>query len=225
MTCKTATVRGDATYPGGYCTKACTTQTDCGGTNNCIGGATSSLQFYGETSAFCAAGCPSAGSISTCRTGYTCEFNATALPGVCWLDPIPTFNGGGQATNTGAACTTSSTCQNPPSALLGYCITATTSDGGVSGWTQGYCTANCAFDNTGAFCGANGTCITLGTAPNTSDVCLKTCPTAGSRTGCRSPGYSCFNVSGGTTNICYPDCSITGCTSPMTCNATTGACQ
>ncbi|MDP3153875.1 MAG: hypothetical protein Q8N23_14480, partial [Archangium sp.] len=224
LTCKTTTTRGDVVYPSGYCTKPCAASTECGAGNECIGGSQSTLQFYGESAGFCVNSCPSAGSISTCRSGYTCEFNEAGMPGVCWLDPIPNFNGGAQATNSGNACTVD-TCQpsgmNP---LLSVCLKANLPDGGASGWTQGYCTADCSFDNTGNFCGSTATCVTLGQAPNTSDLCLKTCATPGGRSTCRNPGYSCFALSGGTTNICYPDCTITGC-STGTCSTVSGQCQ
>lgn len=229
LTCRMTTQRGDATYPGGYCSKACTTSTDCGGTNACLGGAQSSLQFYGEPNGFCAAGCASAGSQSSCRQGYACEFAATGSPGNCWLTPTPAFNGGTPATNTGIACT-SDTCQpSGTNSLLSFCFKATQPDGGFSGWTQGYCSADCGFDNTGTFCGSNATCVTLGTPPNDNDVCLARCSAPGTRSTCRA-GYSCYglrNPDGGTpvNSICYPDCTIVACQTGTTCNTTSGQCQ
>ncbi|MGV3619533.1 MAG: hypothetical protein ACO1OB_01880, partial [Archangium sp.] len=221
--CKTATVRGDATYPGGYCTKACAADTECGAAGNVCVVQGSGFQWYGEPNSFCVAGCPSAGSQSTCRSGYQCEFGATGSPGICWLNPIPPFNGGGQATSSGNACTSDAQCQNPPNPLLGYCIPETGMNG-PTGWTGGHCTADCSGDNTGSFCGNNATCVTLGTEPNTSDVCLRTCASPGTRSTCRT-GYACFALSGGTTNICYPDCTVTGCDTGQTCNTGTGHCQ
>ena len=228
LTCKQTTTRGDATYPGGYCTKACAMQTDCGTGNDCIGGAQSALQFYGESTGFCVSECLSAGTQSNCRSGYLCEFNAAGQPGLCWLNPIPPFSGGGQATNSGNPCT-ADTCQpsnvNP---LLSFCFDATMPDGGFSGWTGGNCSADCSYDNVGTFCGPTATCITLGQAPNTSEVCLGTCSGPGTRSTCRA-GYSCFGLrapDGGVsaTSICYPDCTITGCQAG-TCNTTSGQCQ
>jgi hypothetical protein len=228
LSCRQTTARGDATYPGGYCSKACTTQADCGGTNDCLGGSMSTLQFYGETTGFCAAGCASAGSQSSCRTGYTCEWAANGTPGWCWMSTIPPFSGGGQATNTGLPCTTDACQPANVNSLLSFCFNATLPDGGASGWTGGNCSADCSYDNTGTFCGATATCVTLGMPPNDSQVCLSTCSGPGTRSTCRNPGYTCRALrapDGGvsTTNICYPDCTITGCTTG-TCNATTGQC-
>lgn len=227
LSCRTTTARGDTTYPGGYCSKPCTASTECGAGNECIGGSQSTLQFYGEPNGFCAGGCPSAGGVSTCRSGYTCGFAASGTPGLCWIDPIPPFNGGAQATNTGVACT-ADTCQ--PSAmnpLLGFCFKAALPDGGSSGFTQGYCSADCGYDNTGTFCGNSATCIQLGAPPDELFVCLSKCSAPNTVSTCRS-GYTCFGITqadGGTGGVCYRSCTVVGCASGTTCNTGTGQCQ
>jgi hypothetical protein len=173
-------------------------------------------------------GCASAGSQSNCRAGYQCEFADPGTAGLCWLNPIPPFSAGGQATNSGQPCTTDSCQPSNVNSLLTFCFKATLADGGFSGWTGGNCSADCSYDNTGTFCGSNATCVTLGTPPNDYMACLGTCATAGQRSTCRA-GYSCFGLRGADggasgTNICYPDCTITGC-SAGTCNTTTGQCM
>ena len=237
LACKTATQVGTSPYPGGYCTKACAQPTDCPAGAECIGGPQSSLQFYGEPSGFCAAICPSAGSQGPCRNGYTCEFNAAGMPGNCWLNPIPNFNGGGIASNTGAACTTD-TCQpSGVSSLLSFCFKGVPRDGGTAptGFPGGYCSADCSYDNLNTFCGTNGTCIQFnGGTANEYFGCLAKCPTPGAPltgNGCRT-GYACIGVGlpdGGSSGACYRSCASAGatpCASPApTCNSSTGLCQ
>jgi hypothetical protein len=217
------TSRGDGTYTGGFCTKTCTAPADCGANAACLGGMGSSLTYYGEANSLCVPTCAAPGTQSTCRTGYTCY--GTAPNGFCWIDPIPPFNGGGAATKTGTTCTMDTACQNPPSADFGFCFPPTQSDGGVSIWTQGYCSAECSLDNTGMFCGTNAQCVEVGTTANPFQVCLSNCPAPGGRSNCRT-GYTCFDLSGTNTppGVCFPDCGKTGCTTG-TCNTTTGQCQ
>ncbi len=231
LTCKTVTQRGDVTYPGGYCSKPCTTQTDCGLGNDCVGGAQSTLQFYGEANGFCVAECPNAQTQSTCRQGYTCDFAPAGQTGICWLNPIPPFNGGGPATNSGNPCTANGCQPSSMNPLLNICLKATLTDGGFSGYVGGYCTADCSYDNTGTatFCGTTATCVRLGAPPDDSFFCLQKCTTPGGRSNCRNPGYACFALRGADggvsgTNICYADCVATGCPTG-TCNTTTGVCQ
>ena len=237
LTCRITTQRGDTTYPGGYCSKACSTDPDCGTGSECVGGPQSSLQFYGEPSGFCVNVCPSAGSQSTCRSGYTCEFNVAGSPGDCWLTPIPNFNGGGIASNTGAMCTTDNCQPTGVSSLLGFCFKGTPRDGGTAptGFPGGYCTADCSYDNLGTFCGTNGTCIQFnGGTANEFFGCLAKCPTPAApltSNGCRF-GYACIPIGlgdGGTTGACYRSCATAGatpCASPTpTCNTNTGLCQ
>jgi hypothetical protein len=217
--CKQTTTRGDATMPGGYCTKACSTSTDCGGGAGCIGGASTALAFFGESTGFCAGSCPSAGAQSTCRTGYLC-YGQTGAAGFCYLQTLPPFNGGGTPP-AGAPCSSDTQCQNPPDPALGFCFPPTLSDGGASGWTDGYCSADCGLDNTGTFCGPNGACLTLGTAPNEFDACLQKCPGPGTRSTCRT-GYTCEDIGNG--GVCFPDCLAVGCPSGGTCDTGTGQC-
>ncbi|MCC6334799.1 MAG: hypothetical protein IT380_12545 [Myxococcales bacterium] len=220
LTCKMTTSRGDAVYAGGFCTKTCAATADCGAGANCVGGMTSSLPYFGEADALCVPQCATPGSQSTCRTGYTCY--GSAAPGSCWLDPFPPFNGGGQATKTGQPCTANSACINPPSSDFGFCFPPNLSDGGVSGWNQGYCSADCSLDNTGTFCGSTATCVNIGDSTDPFLACMATCATPGGRSTCRA-GYTCYGLTN--VSICYPDCTATGCDTGETCNTTTGHCQ
>jgi hypothetical protein len=229
LSCKMTTARGDAVMPQGYCTRSCTGPNDttsCGSNARCVGGPESNLQFFGETTPFCAATCPSGGGQSTCRADYWC-LGEQGAPGACWLANFPPFDGGGQATKTGQPCTTDSQCTNPPHPQFGFCFPPTDPNtGSATGWTSGYCTADCLFDNTGTFCGPNAVCIVFGQAPNTDSLCVATCTTAGSQSNCRT-GYVCRPVTGLTGGICMPRCDAPGggCASGRTCNTTTGLCQ
>src|SRR6185436_10247158 len=134
----------------------CTTPgTVCGGNGSCIGGPNSIFAVYGEGDTFCAAGCPQSGFQSTCRTNYACYGGTTGMPGFCWLDPIPPFDGGGAPDKLGNACANDTACQNPPAADWGFCLPEVDSMG-ATGFTGGYCVAECTYDNTGNFCGNNG---------------------------------------------------------------------
>ncbi|PZR11940.1 MAG: hypothetical protein DI536_16555 [Archangium gephyra] len=206
MTCKLSTTNGNASYPGGYCTRTCTDDTVCGAGGLCVQD-NSIFSYYGEPTSFCLSACPSAGSQSTCRSGYSCKFAENGQPGNCWLDPVP-MPVAGNATSTGNACTQDSACQNPPDPSLGFCFAPTLPDGGASRFPQGYCTAECTYDLRGDFCGSNGTCIDFNNnTPNDPaddyGLCLRNCTTPGGISNCRS-GYTCQNVGLPSGGVCFP---------------------
>jgi hypothetical protein len=231
--CKKTTSSGNATYTQGYCTVPCTTGQmsgdPCGsGNGQCISGDNSALNYFGESDFICGSNCPVGGTQSTCRNGYVCYGDSTG--GFCWIDPLPAFDGGGPATKVGNSCASDSTCQNPPDPLWGFCVTATDSTGSPSGFTNGYCTAECTWDNTGTFCGPNGACFDF--SPDDGGVffaCLRLCNNPGGGRYSGRSGYSCFTGSGadgGTIGYVYPSCDQagSGCPPKFYCNTTSGYC-
>jgi hypothetical protein len=227
-TCKLNTSTGNAPYPLGYCTLPCPATGSpgdpCGsGLGECIGSSQSELPYYGEGDFICASKCDAPGTQSTCRNGYACYGD-----GFCWLNPIPPFDGGGFDTKVGQACTSDGQCQNPPSTDFGYCVTATGSSG-ATGFTGGYCTADCSFDNTGSFCGPTGACFGFDLSDGgTFAACLRTCATPGGGHSTRT-GYSCFTGQandGGVIGYLFPACDAPGnpCPSNYFCNSASGYC-
>lgn len=224
-TCKLATNPGGFTYSAGYCTKSCAADTDCPtGAAFCA----SINPAYGETDDICWKSCPAG---NECRTsGYKC-WGITSIGGVsskgCWLNPLPPFDAGPPADKIGANCTLDAQCQNPPD--NGFCIKETLSDGGTSGFTYGYCSAECPTD---AHCGTNGVCLTFGTAASPYDLCMKRCPAPGTASTCGT-GYVCDNYSIGladggsepaTDGYCWPHCNVMPCSGGTVCQAS-GLCQ
>jgi hypothetical protein len=163
---------------------------------------------------------------STCRNGYTCEQyligladggNQPSVDGFCVppTAPIPTTIGG--------PCAVTADCSVPTGAIAD-CEPATQTDGGPSGFTDGYCTRyDCADDSE---CSQDGgaQCFTIGA--NTT-ACFSMCPTANvGQSTCRA-GYVCssFGIADGgqsSNGVCDPACNAVGagaCTAPKTCNA------
>jgi hypothetical protein len=196
------------------------------------------LSVYGEADMFCAANCPTGGTQSTCRTGYTCYGDMTG--GFCWVDPVPPFDGGGIPDKLGIACTTDLGCQNPPGPDWGFCLPGTSSTGAPTRFTGGYCTADCTYDNTGAFCGPQGTCrpfvstLADGGLSDPFGLCLLTCPNPGAGRSNLRPGgaYVCATrttADGGTIGVLWPACdqpSLTpsNCPTNTYCNTANGYC-
>lgn len=228
--CKLTTTRGDGVYEGGYCTKLCTMDTECN--NNLIDGGVEmnagwcvGLQpAYGEADQFCWDRC-GGGAFGNCRSpGYSCYNLGTAampVPG-CWLSPIPTPDAGPPSDKIGNPCTGVAECSNPPDPQYAVCQLGFLrfADGGTSttptGFTGGYCTANCAADDN--ICGANGICLnnfpSMGT---TRCAALCNAPNAG-RANCRADyvcqGYLTGLADGGTApstdGFCNPACDAPG---------------
>lgn len=161
-----------------------------------------------DDSKLCVADC---GSDGDCRAGYVCDQTVKAcLPDcregwscgttlVCNAD-----NGSCQLPKgtapVGDACTTDNDCAN------GFCIR----DADASGWTDGYCSADCASDDC-----PQGSCLTMADA---SKLCVATCATDSD---CRA-GYVCAKAAA----ACLPDCRRGwSCGATLTCNSTNGNCQ
>ena len=214
--CKLATNPGGAPYLSGYCTKICTGQADCPqATSYCQG----LSPTYGENDRICMKRCPTG---SECRSsGYAC-YNVGPNT-LCWLDPLPSVDAGPPSDKVGIPCTADGTCQNPPSD--GFCLPPVLPDGGPSGYTDGYCTAQCADS---AHCGDGGICITFGSGSSSFEMCQKVCSGPGlGQSDCRldyaCQGYLVGLLDGGSEpspdGICRPSCAAAGwgCPTGKTC--------
>ncbi len=235
--CKKTTLPGGATYTGGYCTRRCTADQQCGITGFC---SNSTLIIpRGEIDNICLKECAA---VTDCRaTGYSC-YQVSPDPNYpingCWIKtssggPPPIFDAGvGAAPNlSGSTCSVDATCQPP---AYGFCRPGTLSDGGVTAYTGGSCTADCTLTSTDPasnYCGTGGRCVlfafNLSGGPYLRGRCEQACPPNGP-TVCRS-GYRCAPLNGAPdAGICYPKCTNPGfgsCGTGSTCNTTTGACQ
>ena len=224
-TCKRTTSTGNATYSGGYCTRFCTTATDCGTGSSCVG----LTPEYGESDAICWKTCAVA---TDCRTGYACY--GLSSGSACWLSPLPPIDAGTPANKLGNACSNYLTCANPPDPQYAACLTPffNLADGGTSsqptGYVGGYCTAVCSVGGQ-PLCGSNGICLGnyLGDG---DDYCVQKCtsPWAGQsscRVGYRCAGYNTVDSSGNTTpapdGFCDPSCfnAGAGCSDAGYCDA------
>ena len=79
------------------------------------------------------------------------------------------------------------------------------------GFPGGYCSVGCT-----ASCPNDGLCIDGGRY----DYCLDTCDTIAD---CRS-GYDCLDAGDGT-GVCYPSCTVNGCSEAEVCNEQSGECE
>jgi len=222
--CRTVETSGTA-YPGGYCTRQCDDDAQCGDGNFCgtRGGP------WGEAPSLCYRGCAQD---SDCRQppgtpGYSCfGFDAQrSTSGVCvpaQANPLDAGPPPGPGV-PGSSCQRDVDC--PASmGVLGHCIHASTGDGGPSGYTSGYCLFDCTAAASDAWCSSDGgaRCVPTLTldaqqVPNVSWQCVGAC--SGS---CRL-GYVCADA-----GLCEPDCTLptdcagcltaTGCTQ-LTCGA------
>lgn len=214
-------------YPGGYCSKRCGfINNSCGTGAQCL----IALGFFGEYENVCRKTCTQH---SDCRTGYICaglsSTLAVCLPATSSDGGLATIDGGPPHTGAaGGPCTADSQCKPPDN---GICLEATEVDGGVSGFTDGMCTAQCGavagLTLGDAWCGTNGACNAYGVAVNDGKgplviwQCEQGCNPDGGGVACRT-GYVC-NANG----ACVANCTVpgAGCNAPRTCNATTGLCQ
>ncbi len=237
--CKRQTSSMNANYTSGFCTIGCATAGElcAAGQGTCIGGPTSIFSVYGEADRFCASLCPSPGNQSSCRMGYSCYGPSDG--GFCWLSPVPPFDGGGIPDKLGNACASHAQCQNPPSADWGFCLVGT-SDAGPTRFTGGYCTAECTYDNTGSFCGPNGSCrgfrstLADGGASDAFGLCLRTCPSPGGGRSSLRPGgaYVCatrIEPDAGVIGVLWPACDqpslgAASCPAQTYCDVPTGYC-
>lgn len=196
--CKLTTSLGNGTYTGGYCTRLCSTQEDCGSDNTGTKGKALCIPLAadktGEEDLICWSKCTSA---NDCREGYNCYQvgGEGSNLGACLLDPMPTFDGGWAI---GGPCTTNDECHPP---TTGQCID------GDAGFPDGMCTAEC-FSNPG-LCGADGVCLCTD-QDCTAAACFAGCEVPGDHSNCRT-GYTCVPLNQQTTGVCEPDCTATGC--------------
>jgi hypothetical protein len=210
--CKKETRYKNLTYPGGFCTRRCTTHPDCGANARCLIG----FGPFGEPDNICL---PNCSDTVPCNTGYGC-FNfyrdAVGNPlGNCF--PLPSDGGtsiarvdGGQVmVNTGNACTVNTDCQSPIENAA--CIPAALPDGGPTGFPAGYCSGSCTYGDDPA-CGADGGgyCsyqfdpLYSQAEQRLAEVCFKRCVPDGGLGGCRT-GYVCAaEVQGSPNTICVP---------------------
>jgi hypothetical protein len=167
--------------PGGYCSAACMTNTDCGEGGTCSG-AFAGIGGIGATTGRCLKSCSNA---SDCRDGYRCvnalgmavagdagaQDPTGGLLGGSGCEPIP-------ATDKLADGIVGSPCEEATDCGAGRCQTV----GGTTQYPGGYCTGMC-LENSD--CGANGSC----TLPLTggAGTCYLSC---GADSDCRE-GYRC----------------------------------
>ena len=212
-------------YPGGYCTRRCGLDTDCGPNAQCGIG----LGQIGEAENVCLAKCSGSGQ-GTCRSGYSCiDLYGDGSEVVCMLPPV-LFDAGTPAANglEGSACSSNAACMPPNT---GSCVT--------SGFPGGYCSADCSMGDA-TFCGASGVCNLVfadpgdGLGAEALGQCFSGCGSlsdggsGGTAGACRS-GYVCSPYSlmfGNGTGYCRPRCDASGaqgCGSD-TCDPASGAC-
>jgi hypothetical protein len=222
--CRTSESPSGTLYPGGFCTRQCDDDAQCGAGNVCgtYGGR------WGETTSLCYPGCDVDADCHR-SSGYRCfVVDPTRSPGgVCVpaaaspLDAGPSPGPG----VPGSSCQADFDCRTSGGAL-GHCIRATLSDGGSSGFTRGYCVFDCTAAASDAWCSGDGgasRCLPIVTvdshhAPSVSWQCVAACGSS-----CRA-GYVCADA-----GVCQPDCSLpndcngcltaTGCM-PLTCDVT-----
>ncbi len=211
-------------WPQGYCSKL-----NCNTHEECAADAGAMCFNFGDSFA-CAQRCiptTDGGSpVSSCRAGYQCYPSDLADGGVeghCSPEPRPVL------TTVGDPCTTSATCQSPYRATAS-CLSSLQSDGGPTGWTDGYCTrfqCHNAFD-----CSQDGGGECLARQGSFSS-CFRTCPNPGiGQSTCRD-GYACFAIVSGdagaaVAGICDRACDAPGgpeCPEGQTCDVSTGYCK
>ncbi len=232
--CKKKQIGGDVTYQGGYCTKYCTKQTDCGTGAHC----SYWLGMTGEIEPLCYKDCTS----TACRTGYTCaDIGFTSSPYNSCL-PVQADGGLGEYDagpgNPGAAgapCTTDGQC-GPAGAFM--CVQETQADGGTTPYPGGMCTGDCTMTVSDDWCGDGGICLPYLSSQLVTKYgsivlwqCLAGCDPTVATNNCRS-GYICDPLDPTDPTYkygtCTPDCRTTpkicGGNAP-TCDATNGRCK
>jgi hypothetical protein len=200
----------------------------------------------------CASGCCANGQCQTNQSRFTCGLGGQTCQrctmgqqcngGVCGGGPIdggfpppfdggfpPPFDGGfpppldaGTPVPTGSPCTTTQQC-NPPAGA--FCLSESLA-GQTTGYTGGYCTAQC---GTGMACSGGAACITESFFGASQSTCRASCTQPGTQSTCRT-GYVCSPSSlSSVPGYCRPRCTVMGalsaCQNGQTCNASTGLCQ
>lgn len=214
--CRTTTADSTIQYAGGYCTKGCASNADCGDAGFC-GPIGFNLPDGGfdplyEDDAICMSYC-SATTGEGCRAGYTCVLIAQSTA-VCILDPAAPDN------KMGAPCTDEAQCAFPPN--TGFCISGTSADGGPSGWPGGACSADC-FGKPAGYCGSTAVCVGWSA---TEAYCFDKCSTPDQGRGDCRQDWTCYGLGGSTDGVCFPACDTpgNGCNTGSTCDTVTGYC-
>jgi hypothetical protein len=191
-------------FPGGYCTQACTTNSECGA------GAVCGYDPDDASLRICLRSCSLPGTTSECRSAYVCEKRATpsgapaCVPGC----NSPTSCGAattcdsrgfccgangfacceGTSCDVGLGCDTDKYCKPMLAGIGGacsqnaHCASSNCIPQQSNGsWPGGYCTQACA----SAACPSGSKCVNLSSA-----ICMKSCPSPGGQSTCRS-GYVC----------------------------------
>ena len=220
------------TYPGGFCTRRCTSSTQCGSNARCM----YYLGFLGEAENICMPTCASTG----CRPGYICvDFGNTTVIDACIVASadggIPPLWDAGRPANDnvmGGACTTDTACQPP---LMGWCISPSglLPDGGASPYVGGSCSGDCTMSTFDDFCGpTTGACLpaaySTAQGPLVFWSCERYCDPAATSTGCRTQ-YQCEQVYTSDPNYgyCFPRCTnpnFGACPTGTTCQTSSGKC-
>ena len=166
----------DRTVPGGYCSRPCETNTDCGLGGVCDGASSGGLGV-------CFQACKSQ---RECRSK---EFQCYVLEGeqgVCSLDVSHVAP---QSPNVGAACSATISCA-APLGLDAFCVPEVSASGRPTGYREGMCTATGCTD--AASCGDGLVCVNAGAQPFCAVGCSST-------DDCRK-GYTCDEA----TKACLP---------------------
>jgi hypothetical protein len=218
-------------YPGGYCTRRCYTQAQCGSTGKCI----YYLGILGDMENICLSTCTGPGTQGSCRSGYICAPFGTSTGNLCIVAGadggyMDDFDAGPGANDNvmGQSCANDQACQPPAS---GSCIPETF-DGGPTGYIGGSCTADCSMSVSDEWCGHDaGTCLPAAYSTQQGPLviwgCERLCNPMNGNTGCRT-SYVCElqNPSYPDYGVCHPNCTNAGYQCPSgTCNATNGLCE
>lgn len=185
--------------PGGYCSAACTMNTDCGEGGVCSG-AFPSLGGGPATPGSCFKGCNSA---EECREGYRCVNGLGMAASGNPMDPIATLLGPNAcqplpSTTQLSDGLSGKTCESDEDCGKGRCLKAE----GMMTYPNGYCSGNCLQDTD---CGAGGSC-TLPALGGGAGSCYLSCQTHGDGD-CRE-GYRCRT--NGSRRQCLPGAAPLG---------------
>lgn len=178
-----------AGFPGGYCTRSCTTSSDCPGGARCGADPGDST----GQSRLCLASCAPSGSAATCRNGYVCDQRNVSGGGGCQpacISPA-TCGAASQCDPRGFCC-----------GADGYaCCNGTTCDPGLACGSDGYCQGPATNQPVGAACTGDSNC--------SSGSCVLEDPggSAGCTTGPCFPG-----------GYCSADCASASCPSGSSCS-------
>jgi len=173
--CRTQTVTGSGTYPGGYCTLRCSGSA-CPSGSTCV----RVPDQFGEE-AVCWDNC---GGTDMCRSNYRC-YPLNGGTSACWLSTLPTVDAGTPADKVGNTCTADSQCQNPPE-TGGACLTREFN----YNWQGGYCTKLDCLQSSECTTDGGAICLTIDAQDNTA--CVQKCGDSsdGGQSTCRN-GYVC----------------------------------